>query len=478
MRICILLFALIVSSVQIGISQEKLGCGYTGTSDWFEYYMANRDNIQVDLPEEPVWVPITCHILGDDNGNGYYSMNNLFPSICQLNEDFLATNIQFYVDDINFIDNERWYDHESFNQGVEMMRANNVPGTVNSYFVQNPAGTCGYFTGSGDAVALSKSCMAPNDHTWAHELGHFFSLPHTFVGWEGTDYQPGNLPGNNRRGIERVERTNCSSTADRFCDTPADYLSYRWTCNGNGESNVIQTDPQGAEFRSDGTLFMSYANDACMTRFSGEQRGAMSANLFTRRSNLLADPTPLEQITEQALPQFPIQGEGVQFDNAVLTWNEAEHATGYLVQASRIPNLSGLFVINEFVTDTFVQLPELDLGRTYYWRVRPFNPFSYCTNFSSRESFTAGALTSSDDLTRLDFSVYPVPVSSDNPAVMVRGLDNDQYEYQLVDLNGKIIQAGSLGQGELQLTTGLKAGVYHLVLQSDEGSGHQKIVIR
>lgn len=473
----VIAFLTILCTQLFGQKLDKPGCGYEGVSEWFEHYIQNKEHYQFDRTEDIVWVPMTVHVLGDDNGNGYFPPRTLFAAICQLNEDFATADMQFYLeDDFNYIDNSSWYDHETFGDGIIMMRTNNVANTVNCYIVQNPAGTCGYYSGQGNAVAISKSCNSPNDHTWAHELGHFFSLPHTFVGWEGTDYE-GTIPGGNRRGVENVSRSNCSTTADRFCDTPADYLSYRWTCNSQGKSGVVQTDPQGAKFQSDGTLFMSYANDACMTRFSGEQMDAMNANLRTRRSELLVNPSPLPPITENVSLISPTNGTELNINDAELVWSEVENATQYYVRVSRLPTVSGLFAFEGFVQDTSLMLTGLDPGRTYYWRVQPINNYSYCTNVSSRSSFKAVTMVSNEDHLGIDLQIAPNPVQQ-GTAVWVNGIqDGQSYTYQLTDLTGRTMMNGTLDDPKLPLPN-LRNGIYLLTISDGEKSGTEKLIIK
>ena len=88
----------------------------------------------------------------------------------------------------NYIGKTSWNNHPDYSDGEDMMHQNNFSNRINCYLVANPAGNCGYYTYSGDAIALSKNCISPSQHTWAHELGHYFSLPHTFFGWEGLTY--------------------------------------------------------------------------------------------------------------------------------------------------------------------------------------------------------------------------------------------------------------------------------------------------
>ena len=213
-------------------AQSDHPAGWCGTpavkSDWLTDFQRNPE-IYSFTRGGTEYVPMTIHVVGDDDGNGYFAEPNILEAFCVLNEDFAQVNIQFYIaGEINYLNNSNWFEH-NFNQGEQMMNINNVFGTANCYIVADPAGNCGYFTYQGDAVALAKGCLQPNDHTWAHEMGHFFYLPHTFFGWEyldgDPDYsQPAPLVidgGWNDFEVEKVDGSNCNTAADGFCDTPS-----------------------------------------------------------------------------------------------------------------------------------------------------------------------------------------------------------------------------------------------------------------
>ncbi|MCC7244778.1 MAG: hypothetical protein IT269_03785, partial [Saprospiraceae bacterium] len=167
-------------------------CGApTGLDPWLLDY--KRDKIFVeDRSSDTLYVAIQIHLLEKDNGVGRFSANTTLDAFCRLNEDYKASRIQFYSkNDWNYIDSSKWYQHATLPLGIEMMLHNNVEGAANCYFVSDPAGNCGYnlpYAG----MAVSHSCAAAGDHTWAHEMGHALSLPHPFFGWEKKTYNYNN----------------------------------------------------------------------------------------------------------------------------------------------------------------------------------------------------------------------------------------------------------------------------------------------
>jgi Pregnancy-associated plasma protein-A len=93
-----------------------------------------------------------------------------------------------------------------------------IPEAVTLYLVDNKDELCvGYSCSRSHGFAFVLSDLTNNvvvdkffvdDHkTIVHEFGHYFGLLHTF----DTQY-----------GIENANGSNCATTGDRICDTPAD----------------------------------------------------------------------------------------------------------------------------------------------------------------------------------------------------------------------------------------------------------------
>ena len=78
-----------------------------------------------------------------------------------------------------------------------------------------------------------------NGRILAHELGHYFNLPHTFQGGASMQYvhHPTD-PENHPVTINGISHT-CEQTGDGFCDTPADP---RW-CNLNNNCQITSCSP-------------------------------------------------------------------------------------------------------------------------------------------------------------------------------------------------------------------------------------------
>ncbi len=106
--------------------------------------------------------------------------------------------------------------------------------------------------------------------TWAHEAGHYFGLPHTFMDPPTQYVHDINTP----VVINGISYT-CEQTGDGFCDTEADPRY----CGFNGQCELVKcpqpNDPLGVPYNPDPTLLMSYYKDPCRYRFTDQQRQRM-----------------------------------------------------------------------------------------------------------------------------------------------------------------------------------------------------------
>ncbi len=437
-----ILFAFILYWATIGClyAQDIRPCGNTGgASPWLKHYQRNPDAWR-KANDTLLFVPLTVHLAGSDEGFGYFPLAGLLNALCQLNTDFAQANIQFFLDGpIRFLPNTSWDSHSTILQGAAMMFANNVPNTLNCYIVTEAAGNCGYnlpYAG----IALAKSCSGAGSHTWAHEAGHALGLPHPFLGWEGGVRHDNTVPPDfsnpapefvtydytlfkdtllldtliiDTAWVERVDGSNCHFAADGFCDTSPDYLAARWNCNANRQSQQTQLDPDGAAFRSDGTLIMGYANDACQTRFTDEQTAAMRAFLFDRRPQWVSAQPPQPPLpSTPATLASPVQGQPSPHNATVLRWTAVPNATQYVLHLSRLVNFG---VRDEFlvVNDTMLALGELLPNRTYYWRVRAFNDYHFCSAWSQATQFNTFLATAAKEPERRSAPVvFPNPAGS------------------------------------------------------------------
>lgn len=467
-------------------AQDSNYCGTTKVDDDSrkEYF---KQKYNIEFRNGAINIPLSIFVLGDDEGHGYYPTNAVYESVCRLNKDFEGTGMQFFIKgDLHHVNSTKWYDHEGYQLGNQMMNNLKVSNTVNCFIVQNPAGNCGYYSYNGDAVALKKSCLGPSNHTWAHELGHFFSLPHTFRGWEGIDYDPKTEtpPIVDNKPVELVDGFNCDIAADEFCDTPADYISYRWPCNSDKLSLLEQKDQNGESFRSDGSLFMSYSNDNCASRFSQEQIEAMLFNLNFYRNGLKSNAPPKNEIDpENTVLLYPIDSETVS-DVVIFEWEELGDADNYMLEVSKFENF-GLVSVRQYINGNTYTSYTLKSDTEYFWRVSPYHSYSLCTQPTEHQSFFTGTLSSTDDAQILqnNLIVFPNPLKSGQD-IQFSFASNSEGDMivELIDNSGKNIYKSILksssGNHVYQINPGfILPGFYFLQICNDVGKVIKKVVI-
>jgi len=493
-----LLFCLLFSGALLAQDEptkESLApCGtVSGIEPWLIEFKENPGLFQ--RSSDTLYVALKIHLLASNAGTGRFAPDRVVSAFKRLNEDYAPSNIQFYMfEDWNLINNTVWFNHEDIPAGINMMFTNNVPDAINTYFVSNPAGNCGYnlpYAG----IAMSHSCSGPNDHTWAHEIGHNLKLPHPFIGWEGklfSDFNPTPdtltydythfhsepdtiIPAPlDTATVEYVDQNNCATAADRICDTPPDYLSYRWDCDANSQSLVTQTDPSGATFKSDGTLFMSYAVDACSNRFSPDQIDVMRAHLIDVKFSYLHPGAPAPAVVGVSAPISPINQEEVGNQNIQLTWTSVEGADRYVVQASRF----AAFTLRDFemvVSDTIVIIPQLLQNFNFYWRVRPFNSLRV-GDFGSSGQFKTVLSSSTEETTASVWSCFPTLLEPGQPLQLNMPAMPNGARCMVYDAMGRIMIEQELPKGTDQMVLNMPSqhwapGIYRLVYFGENQSG-------
>ena len=464
-------------------------CGSdVGISPWLRDFQSRID--QTSRNDDMLYLPLQVHVVGRDDGSGYFSRKAVLDAFCTLNADMLQANIQFFMaNPINYINNTSYFDH-TYQEGREMMQMNNYPNTVNCYIVDSPAGNCGYYTFNRDAIALAKGCLKPDDHTWSHEVGHYLSLPHPFLGWEGIDdydYSTPAPPTIGGRLVERMDGSNCNAAADGFCDTAPDYLNFRWTCTPDSISSIQQTDPSGTSFFSNGKLIMSYSNDDCVDRFSEDQIAAMRANVEEQRPNLITAPPVLEEITiesPEATPVVhPMQGTLVETASVTLEWEAVPNATHYIVQINPF-NIFSIVFEEQLVQGTSAVITDLDVDETYFWRIRPYNHYETCTDFTSPASFNTASVVSTDELKENEMlELFPNPVQNGELQMNIRLNQPKAATWRLINATGAVLQEGDLGiprtlQRRVLSVANLPAGVYLVQILSADRQLLRKVLIQ
>lgn len=156
---------------------------------------------------------VVAHLFKDSIGNFNITeteINNLFNAV---NGDFAPICVSFKVCEFQYHDNWEYSVHNADQEWGELQNLYHVKNRINFFYVDTikiPLNACGYaglgaigdFYSSG--IVIQIGC---GTKTHSHELGHYFSLEHTFEDFGTT---------------ELVNGANCLTAADGICDTPAD----------------------------------------------------------------------------------------------------------------------------------------------------------------------------------------------------------------------------------------------------------------
>jgi len=276
-----------------GLIAQNEECGFTHTPENRKYYDSIKEEIKIFENQfldnrfsarsstALSSIPIKAHIIRTTSGSGGLTTIQLDQAINVMNGIYVDAGIEFFLcDAVNYINSDEFYNYTTTQESA-LTSTNNVNGVINIYFtdsIENDSGNglCGYayFPGGPETILMANSC-ATNGSTLSHEMGHFFALSHT--------HGNSNVSGSTE---ELVDGSNCESTGDFICDTPADPKLGNSTVNVNCQYTGIAQDAN-AEFYAPNPLnLMSYSRKECRTFFSPQQYARINAIYQVSRSNL------------------------------------------------------------------------------------------------------------------------------------------------------------------------------------------------
>lgn len=438
----------------IGLSvQAQLpgDCGTTAAPAHIRNFIQQLDFNQ-PLSENVIHLPITLHIVRSSAGGAGFTESQAFETICNLNQRTASSGLFFYMPErVKYINEDRFFSAPDAFSLFDMIEDFNVARTINIYYTNlAQMGYCGFafYPDSGPggfendgAIVMSFPCSQPTGTTLAHELGHYLSLPHTF---DGTSQSPASI---NAELVTRLvqeapgrQGANCATEGDGFCDTPADFIANRWSC----PTPLVVNDFNGDRFRPDSSLYMSYANDNCVSRFSEQQQIAMQSTvnaLSAPRGYLTTSPMPnYPAVTAPAL-QLPANGDTLIPNQAQFRWQAVPGADFYQL---KVYVGSSFTVLDTMISDTaYLHLSnKIRANRAHSWEVRAFNGANLCTAFGQRGEFVTRLYSSASSLSNQlqhKLRVYPTQLKS-GEFIQISGLNlNQAAELRLLDLSGRLL---------------------------------------
>ncbi len=481
-------------------------CGNAG-GEWVDEVTERLLQNKLAIEENPVqfrstvYIPVAFHLVANSNGQGRVPTNRVLEQLCALNQDFAETGMQFYIKRINDNINNTTIYNAQYNAGSAMNLLRD-PAALNIWIVDVAApsapspgdvGTIlGYYHPFRDWVVMRRDEVRANSVTLPHEIGHFFSLNHTHNGWDSQPWTPaiGNpAPAVSPGGVptELQNGSNCNTSGDYICDTPADYNGFGFNgCNYN-----IAQDPTGVFITPDEQLFMSYFLNCARSEyyFSETQQNLMLADYNQSRRNYLRTGfTPnLTEIPAPPTLEFPIGAETVPGYNSVhFRWTEVEGADSYLLEIDRVASftINPIRVIVSGANSHIVTT--LEPGRLYFWRVRPFSNYRTCVLSTPTTTFRTGTeLVSVNEIAALkSWQITPNPVAANGSMqINLQAAEAFYGAFALFDVSGRQLrQYGRLridaGDSRFDFSVeGISPGIYILALDHEEGREVRRVVV-
>ena len=488
--------------IQFAYGQLRDGavCGTHPTAEMIEELKANIANMGIGFQRGgTVFVPIKFHLVANANGDGRISELRVFKTLKFLNENYEQLGMQFYVkDDFNYLNKETIYEASLGSGGtniqLSLARANNALNIflVNSISTGNIPGTIlgvFYRTGSIDDLLVLNQEIGIDVGTLEHEIGHFFSLMHTFNGWDGDPWEAsrhGNPVGVNSPGgvrNELVDGSNCAISGDFLCDTPADYnLGFRWNnCTDyTGDCMDLNQDT----LRPQENNYMGYFLRCPDYEFSDQQKSAiLSSYNSSNRSYVRDNYIPFAGEMAEPSKMYPVDidagADPIQFE-----WEAVEGAKWYNLEVGRNSSLT-IGVKRYFVDTNTPLIDDLDAGRTYHWRVQAYGEYKCYEGDLSVSRFTTNMSTSTEDPTFVEsFNVFPNPVQSNNLlSVNLESNSPLKMDIEIFGQNGQVakqIFGQQINEGDNSFKVdinGFSAGIYILKMKSSGGNIIRKITV-
>lgn len=418
---------------------QNLPCGHktTNTNQEFLRTISNRISLNRLEATSITYFPIQAFIVQTSGGVLANSPLQILKGITTLNENFLPANVQFYLTGpIKFIVSDRFFDFKE-SQEDSLCKTNDNPNAINIYYVNSilygdgrTVSGYAYSPGSVQQRVLIKGTAANDIKTMTHELGHYFSLEHTF---EDSD----NEVISKRELVTRGVGKNCNTTADFICDTPADPYPVERGDVTNCVYTPISYDANGDIFSPDILNIMSYYfyYTCGIYHFTPTQYD------FIRTTATIPNRTKLNTPAQNVPAPTNLVATNIE-GGVNLKWKDnATNEIGYFIEHSLYPD-SGFVCLNAVNIDS-TQYNDLRVlpNTTYYFRVRAANSLNYssvltfktdvlyckpaysagCNGFSPETSISSFTMTTSPVFSNLNngcasftlFSKTPIALQSE-----------------------------------------------------------------
>lgn len=505
---------------------------FCGTSDWDKIDQRLVRNLRaidegiLNGDRMTVYIPLNLVILGKLDGSGRLPEANLLENLCQLNKDYQDQGIIFYIADgkFKYLNDNNAYENQKNALGLSALEKNRNKKALNIYFSsvvrKDPQkaddGTLlGYFAPANDWLVIRNNQVNNRSGTLSHELGHYFSLKHTFSGWDAKSLAE--QYGNGTWGsipnwfkvpttvapdaftlIECFNGSNCKQAGDRMCDTPADYnFGFGWNGCTPFTKKIIGPCAQDSIKDVMEENYMGYFIGCADYKFTQEQKNAIMADYLSNdRLYIRPNYTPsIETVSGQATGLLPTgttttPGVGEFYDFVNFDWNDVQGANAYVLEIAE--NASYTLNLKSYVTETSNHIVKNLLpGKKYFWRVLPFdNEGGTCLNIAQaeRKSIVTSkhSISSKDNIESLNnWELAPNPVSIGAPLYInvdiAKAFDAKVSLYNAIGQEVKTLGVKEFQEGQARLsfeTSDLTQGVYFVRFQSGNSTEARRVMIQ
>ncbi|MEO1261981.1 MAG: T9SS type A sorting domain-containing protein [Bacteroidota bacterium] len=438
-----------------------------------------------------VYLPVRFFLVARSDGSERVRETTALNALCTLNGNYADQEIQFFIEEIKYLNNTQVHTNPISNFGFNTISAqmNNNYDAINIFLVKEAGGgAAAYYQPpagpSGNDWVVSGESYANDFETLTHEIGHFFSLNHPFYGWESEGWNladHGNPVGTfSPDGVrnEYADGTNSDIAGDMIEDTPADYR-FDFPGNDGCTYNLNVMDPKGDLISPDITNFMNYGS--CNTsdyHFTDDQKAEIQNSLnSSSRAYIPKDITPnLNEITSSPVLLSPQSLERIEtYNYVVLEWAPVDNAEHYLIELNNTETGQEFYIED----DTELVLTNLLPEETYFWRVKAYTDYSTCQSPSGQQIFRTGSEVVSDtnEIPGLNsWTLAPNPVKSGSTLLVnVDANVSFSADILITTITGQTVQqyrnqdfADGITAFEID-TNGMPAGTYLVSLFSEEG---------
>lgn len=471
--------------------QAQLQCG-----------MSTADQLNLQPNDRPLigprsaknYIPLQFHLFADDDGTGALDVGTVLNELKAINEIYDTVGFYFYLangGDIPTISNTALTGGPSgYDDLIEGIR-NDIALNVfisKDLFVSSGKPVAGYYTPAKDFVAMDASYINDGE-TLAHELGHFFSLPHTFFGWEDDPYDltkhgnPVTITQAPSYGVpvELVNKTNCTKAGDRICDTPPDY-NFGAARNGCSYNTVIK-DPNGEVIPIMENNYMSYFANCPDFQFTEGQRNAMRNNFaLPSRNYLRYDYVPLmDTISELVTIISPASNQRIETYNYVtFEWLPVTNATRYYIEIT-----DGRELTKAIASGTSYTFTTLKANKSYIVKIRPYSEGFTDTKNRIISFRTGNLMTATTEITGANryLKVVPNPVQNgNNIKIEVDAGGNGDHLVEVFNMMGQLLSSKRFnfdyGKNTILLDDiKTQAGVHFVRIRGNKHDLTQKFII-